>query len=143
MCEQCLINPLYYGEVIRGLYLIRARRQSDDTNVGQWGLLQCNNPDFVWTSFPAVSKEDDLYPPEDFVEALDNFMSLDSAYAYIFSMIEAGFSPEDKDRLFIGNQASNWLWNKIAEHVAQTTPTTDEDPFPHLDSLREHDYTLS
>ena len=30
MCEQCLVNPLYFGEVLPGWYLIRARRDGND-----------------------------------------------------------------------------------------------------------------
>ena len=44
MCEQCLVNPLYFGEVLPGWYLIRARRDGDIMKVGDWGMIQCNDP---------------------------------------------------------------------------------------------------
>ena len=142
MCEQCLINPLYYGEVVRGLFLIRARRESDATAVGQWGLVQVNNPDFVWTTTPVALGEDEELP-QDFVDALEGFMMFDSACSYLIPMLEAGFSPKTEEgQLFLGSQASEWLWNRIAEHIKTATPTSDPDPFPHLDDVRKHDYTL-
>lgn len=129
MCEQCLVNPLYYGKPIDGWTLIRARRKSDWMNVGDYGLLTCNDPSFVWGG-----TFDGKYASNEFLDGIVS--DPDTCYSLIESCIISGYNKK-KDGSVV-----HWLYDKIKEHLAITEPTYVEDPFPNLDDTQEHDYTL-
>lgn len=137
MCEQCLVNPLYFGEVLPGWYLIRARRDGNDMKVGEWGMVQCNDPTFTWMTTPKVTKEeyeDMLYLPEDFDEAL--YMNPINGHNLITSAIEAGYSRKEHGHF------SFWLFWYLSEFIRNNEPTTEEDSFPENDNFRAHNYTI-
>jgi len=131
MCEQCLVNPLYYGEVFKDWHLIRARRKGSYMEVGEWGLVKINDPSWVWKSDPRDQSDG---PPDDFWEAF--LCTPFSGKEFIEDCVDSGFDGENDYDL------SEWLWEKIVNHVKTTPPATEEDPFPNLDSTTETDYTL-
>ena len=38
-----------WGEVLPGFYLVRATHKGDSMNVGDWGLVESNDPTFIWS----------------------------------------------------------------------------------------------
>ena len=132
MCEQCLVNPLYYGQVFGNWSLIRARRKGIDMEVGDWGLLKVNDPSFIWKTTPTIDAE---YPSDDFYDAF--WMQPFDGKSFAEECVSAGFEGTNDYDLH------DWLWKKIAEHISNTTPETSEDPFPHLDALVETNYELN
>lgn len=148
MCEQCMVNPLYFGEVIPGWTLIRARR-SNEMKVGDWGLVQINDPTLVWSSnltWPEDYDEVLSNPPADFIEALDSAHYLEIVDLTV-AALEAGFdsrvaSDPETNLPVHSMHLDNWLWNRMIEHLKTAEASTDDDPFPHLDAMAEHNYAL-
>jgi len=137
MCEQCLVNPLYFGEVLPGWYLIRARRDGDIMKVGDWGMIQCNDPTFVWETTPKMTAEQNekLYIlPEDFENSL--YLNAYNGYELVKAAIEVGYN-RDEDGYF-----PQWLYYKLSEFIRNTEPRIEEDSFPNRDDIVPHDYTL-
>jgi hypothetical protein len=155
MCEQCLVNPLYFGEVIPGWCLIRARRQGSDMEVGDWGLLRMNDPDLIWKSTPQLDptfymtddeeaeywkthsyKDEAVHAAEDFVDTLW-CQPVSLGYDLVSAMMEAGYSRKQH------GPVEWWLWQKLAEHIRDTEPTVDEvDPLPGSDDHMPHNYEI-
>lgn len=57
MCTQCVVNPIYYGEIAPGWFLMRARKDeygSDGMRAGEWGIVECNDPTIVFDVTPIV-----------------------------------------------------------------------------------------
>jgi len=131
MCEQCLVNPLFYGQVFGDWQLIRARRDGNEMKVGDWGLVLVNDPSFVWQTSPMISDE---YAPDDFYQSLCCMLPLQGK-RFAESCISAGFKGDSDYDLV------DWLWRKVVM-CAQNTPSTWEDAFPQLDEIRNHDYSL-
>lgn len=134
MCEQCLVNPLYFGEVLPGWFLIRARRKGNMMEVGDWGMLRCNDPTFVWSTTPKATKEEFdgyIYLPDDFDEAL--YMYATHGYDLISAGIEIGYNREEHGRF------AQWLFWHLSEHIRNTEPTVEDDEFP---KRGETDYTI-
>ena len=52
MCEQCVARTNSWGEILPGFALLRATAEGDQMSKGNWGLVQCNDPDFVWGMTP-------------------------------------------------------------------------------------------
>ena len=129
MCEQCLVNPLFYGEVIPGWYLIKARRESSSMRVGDWGLLRINNPDFIWSTF-------DFEPSDENAITFYDCWSCapETGHALFSSALKAGFTEDDS--LFY------WLGSKIQEHIKNTIPEVEEDYMPQLNEYAKHDYSI-
>jgi len=157
MCTQCIVNPLYFGEVLPGWYLIRARREApNEMDVGDWGLLRCNDPDVVFKTTPMKdpdpSDEDGTKDPEsstisdpnllkEFYNRVDKFSDEFYCSPYIgYLLVEAGIRVgynHENDGSFI-----DWLFSYLGEYIDKTEPTVEEDCFPHLDAVSKHDYSL-
>lgn len=52
MCEQCSTDAVSYGEPLPGWYLMRAQRDGMTWKAQEWGLVECNDPTFVWSATP-------------------------------------------------------------------------------------------
>lgn len=146
MCEQCLVNPLYFGEVVPGWFLIRARRASDDMKVGEWGLVQVNDPAFTWSSKiePFDTESEDVLleeSPSDFYDGICS-LDLDTLTRLIVACERAGYVAFGDNAFKDFNSLDGWLWRKIVEHLKVAAAETEEDPFPHLDAIQPHDYSL-
>lgn len=138
MCERCLINPLCFGQVLPGFYLSKARRESSETKLGQWVLIQTNDPVFTFTfNFHAgtssVAWDDD-------VDALWAQLSSHphDGWKLVDAAIQCGYDPHDN---FI-----NWFALHVRQWLVITEPELfntddDPDPFPYLDESQPHDYS--
>lgn len=62
MCEQCNAATSMFAlslenqEVLPGYYLVRATRDANILKKDDWGLVCCNDPDFVWSVTPKPDK---------------------------------------------------------------------------------------
>ena len=133
MCEQCLVNPVYFGEVLPGYNLARARRDGNDWKKGEWGLIECNDPTYRWTSVP---KETEWYMdiPDDFIEGITANQPAFFTYKLVKTAIEAGYTEDENFEL--------WLFNHIAKFLETAEGTTDEDPFPSREEFAPTDYSI-
>jgi len=63
MCEQCVTDAQFfllkedgsidsYKNLLPGWALFQAAKDGCDMEKGEWGLVQCNNPDFIWSVDP-------------------------------------------------------------------------------------------
>ena len=150
MCLQCLVDPYYFGQVIPGWLLIRARKddyKDDPTEMaaGDWGLLRCNDPEIIWNVMPRLAPQSPSYgvSVKDCVDAqaelkrlediedryykdIERFEvaikrnSIDTTFELMTAGVAAGYDPEERG-------FAEWLFNRIAEHIAVTEPTIDEE----------------
>lgn len=139
MCEQCVTDCLHYGQVLPGWYLIRAQKDGNLMKIHQWGLLRCNDPDFVWTVDPIVDitygMSDDQVDalPDDqwnlyrkFSNSAEKFEQslkgdIRSGYSLYKACLEAGYDPEVD-----GYNLSHWLLHSLAVRVSENV-TVKED----------------
>lgn len=57
MCDQCLVNPIYFGQPLVGFTLARARRDGcEDWKKGEWGLIEVNDPTYYNSKIPGHSR---------------------------------------------------------------------------------------
>ena len=133
MCEQCLVNPVYFGEVLPGYNLARARRDGNDWKKGEWGLIKCNDPTYRWMSVP---KKDTNYVdiPDDFIDGLTMNQPLFYGYELVKASLEAGYDGEENFEM--------WLFDHIAKYLETAEGTTDEDPFPSREEFAPTDYSI-
>jgi len=52
MCEQCSAAVDIWPIPLEGWLLIRATRTGLSMEEGDWGLVECNDPDFIWSLTP-------------------------------------------------------------------------------------------
>lgn len=115
MCEQCICDPEYFGEPLPGWYLMRARKDGDLLEIGDWALVQCNDPDVYWTGTPEIdpnSYSDDgdvVYPSDSFLDALYS-QHVSVGYNLVNSALTVGYS---HGRMSF----CHWLWQHLAEHI--------------------------
>jgi hypothetical protein len=62
MCLQCLCEAKSYGEVIPGWLLMTSSKGDKNWPLGYWGLVQSNDPTFVWEHRP-------LFDPHELIES--------------------------------------------------------------------------
>jgi hypothetical protein len=134
MCEQCCAKADEYGQdaFIPGFYLCRATQDGHMMKAGDWGIVECNDPAFIfhttpvkdpWAGFTdeqiAASSDEELAKFNEFVdtsakiseEMADNVVgefALDLFGRLCAAMCKAGFDPET------GARASSWLCHRLA-----------------------------
>lgn len=138
MCERCLINPLCFGEVLPGFYLSKARRQSIHTKVGQWVLIETNDPVFTFDFNFHIEVGSDQW--DDQVFSLWDQLTAQphDGYRLVLACVEKGYDPKTS---FV-----DWFALAFREWLVVTEPelfnTEDDlDPFPKLDQLQPTDYS--
>ena len=138
MCERCLINPIEFGEVLPEFYLAKARRQSIHTKVGQWVLIETNDPTFTFDFNFHVAVDSDEFGDE--VDALWRQLKgyPHDGWRLVNAAIQKGYDPKTN---FV-----EWFATHIREWLVVTEPEffnteDDPDPFPYLDDIQPHDYT--
>lgn len=58
MCEQCVAKTKMYvlpgqpEEVLPGYFLVRATQDGHEMKANEWGLVRCNDPDFIFAVTP-------------------------------------------------------------------------------------------
>ena len=159
MCEQCLTNPVYFGEPIPGFILARARRQGNDWNIGDWGLIECNDPSFTWSMTPTpnpcwgmTDDEEDEWEnaadknsieykrwfgwPREFVEQFEN-CGPNTGYDLVAAAMQVGYDRK-KDGTF-----AYWLFDYLAEYLKTAIADPDDEPcFPERDKIFPIDLTI-
>lgn len=135
MCEQCITNPLYFGQPIPGYTLMRARREGNDVPLLAWGLIECNDPTFTFSfDFGLVVDSSDWHKAA-WAVASDLRHHPVEGFKLVTACIPLGYAI-DGDVGFV-----DWLLQHIRSWLVVTPPTTDDDPFPNLDEHRAHDYS--
>lgn len=132
MCDQCLANPIYFGEPLPGIILARARRDCEGWKQREWGLIWVNDPTFIWTSTPAY-EEERLFAPEDFQQALVDHAQ--TGWRLGEACRAKGWDP-NQDSL------SAWLFNYLGKFIETAETQTYDDPFPHLEELNPSDLSI-
>lgn len=140
MCEQCLAKTMLWKNVLPGWHLVRATQEGSYMQEGDWGLVICNNPSFVFRTRPIkdpfagmtneeinninrdkFSSELSLFESKVNAFAQELFESQDPIYAsnnYIRlyeAMKKAGYDME------IHGRAETWLACKIADFLDKNT----------------------
>lgn len=136
MCTQCVVNPIYYGEVAPGWWLIRARKDEvgdDGMKVGDWGLVECNDPSIVFSVTPVVYDNDtDTY--NTYTEFFYNFMFAPSVGYRLYKSMENVTVPFRVKRQWIKDMAYSFeerFYYYLADFIK--TATLDYDGDPHCD----------
>jgi len=132
MCEQCLVNPLEFGEVFPGFWLMRARRDGDSWKKGQWGLVECNDPTYVWYSTPGSTEKLWDYPDE-FPQAFD--ADPVSGYRLVKAAMTKGYDPDEGGFM-------PWLWAYLSEYIQMAEVKEGGDPFPSREEMYPSDLSI-
>jgi hypothetical protein len=161
MCEQCLTNPISFGDPLEGWVLMRARRDGNDWMKGEWALIECNDPTFRWTMTPVPSptfgiteaEEDawfEAHPEEedthldklisegfykDFEKHFENGSLMDG-YNLISAAIKKGY---DKKR---HGDFKWWLFDYLGEYLKTAEMVEEGDPFPQREEFAPSDLTI-
>lgn len=130
MCLQCTSACIYLGKPLEGFILARSRRtdHGGEWPVGFWGLIQSNDPTFIWEATPDKETE----APHEFVTAF--FCPVDTGYEIYKAAMKAGYNPET-DGFF-----AYWLWDYLSDYLETAVPQIDEDPLPNAGEV---DYTIT
>jgi hypothetical protein len=126
MCTQCIVAPFYFGEVLDGVYLIRARRDDNDDwmKAKDWGLALCNDPFVIWNVTPKPMAEysniDDYYMDLVVFET-DMFFKAATVYTLYNACIKSGYNP------VAGIRLEEWLFNKLARFIEESAPIAEDD----------------
>lgn len=54
MCEQCVADTKNYCEPIPGWLLVRAQKDGNYMKKDDWGLVECNDPTFLFKTTPWI-----------------------------------------------------------------------------------------
>jgi hypothetical protein len=146
MCTTCFVNPFFYGEVLPGFFLIRARRQYfDEMYPKEWGLVVCNGPSLIWKTTPYLYDDENLLD-----KAMDAFQ--DEFYCtpelgyMIISSFKEVYCTFRMKRLFVKygqfykRRILAQLYIYMADYIANSIPEIDVDQFPDNDKCFEHNY---
>ena len=137
MCEQCIADTVLIGgekEVLPGWFLVKAQKDGHSMKAGNYGLVVCNDPSFIFNIEPAVDPLDGMSDEQ--IEALDkndvlwelskvwsqkaydftNNIELTyymmSVYELVSAGIKAGYN-EEVD----GYNFENWLFNHLGKFI--------------------------
>lgn len=118
MCEQCVAATVTIGEVVPGFYLVRATRAGAVMLPGQYGLVEQNDPFYVFSSAMTAEPGDD-YDPDmvspywDDLETLSN-MTVEPATGYrlVAGALAAGYQMAGTAE---GEGFYTWLLRRCAE----------------------------
>lgn len=135
MCEQCLTNPISFGEIIPGFFLMRARRDGYDWKKGEWGLVEANDPTFIFRITPQINDDVD---PIDLIEFRNEFYGCypDTGYAFCNACKDAGWDSQKMN-------VYDWFYNHIAQYIVNTPYKVVGDPFPNSENTNPSDLTIT
>ena len=133
MCEQCVAKTVMYvghnsQEVLPGYFLVKATENGNYMNRGDWGLVRCNDPDYIWSINPVRDPADGLTDEqidtltdgvfEGYDRAVKNLEEslnkgcFDKAVWLGTSMKQAGYRPKKH-----GYRGACWLCNYLAKFL--------------------------
>jgi hypothetical protein len=126
MCEQCSAEVDDYGHPLDGWMLCQATRDAD-MKKGQWGLVECNDPTYVWTQKPMIDPLMGAITDDDWAKVTDIQMAeseifedavalfseelvadIESAHHLFESGLKAGYKKEH-------GRFESWLFNHLAQ----------------------------
>lgn len=129
MCDQCVGACITFGEIVPGWFLIQARRDAFSIKKDQYGLVECNDPDFVWNVKPLEDPLKNL--TDDQIDELDEkdpiwkewkkFVqveqsigkilksNIETGYSLYKACLEGGYNPDKH-----GHNVSCWLTDQMA-----------------------------
>lgn len=140
MCEQCTAATKTYGEVVPHWSLIQATRDGNYMKENDFGLVNCNDPSFIWSGdvvplkdptfeftdeqFDATMSAEDDALFDKFIanaEILEASFKSDpeSGYSLIINCMKAGYDRKKHNRFML------WLLHRIAI-VMERNPTADD-----------------
>jgi hypothetical protein len=132
MCEACLADMGSYKKKLGNFFLLRARKDWDYIEVGDFGLTECNGPTFLFSVKPwkdpmlgwsddqinnATEEENNLADKwlndvAIFAEQIGKNVDLTSMARLVKTALAEGFDPEHTDTT---GSFPFWLFNKLAE----------------------------
>ena len=123
MCDLCVTASHTIGEVVPGLYLVRATQEGEHIRAGAFGLVRTNGMDVVWDLEPVPDPFPEMDGDEEgldvqahlkwctlvshFTAACRSQLDLTTAYDIATLCVEAGYSREDDGFL------EYWLFHKM------------------------------
>lgn len=137
---------------------MRARRDGNEWMKGEWGLVECNDPTYIWKKTPTPSPTWGMTDEEEeaFFDQLDDN---DRLYDRSIGLIQGDFigafqgSPQDGYNLVKAGitrgydpdkhgQFEIWFFDYLGEWL-KTAPMVDEgDPFPKREAFSPVDLTI-
>jgi len=136
MCLQCATNAITLIEdVLPGYALMQATKSAPEWGAGEYGLVRCNDPDFVWKSKPICDPTASMADEEigeltnndpRWVAGCQHFEMVTNVeprfntspyegYLLVKACMEAGYDPE-KD----GTRVISWLMDYLARKLDQS-----------------------
>ena len=141
MCEQCLAEAVKLGEILHGIYLVQATKDGRHMKAGDYGLVEMNDPFFIWSYPPSRDPLDGLTDAQINALTMDSPETLAScdwltiaggfhdqfeieprlAWRLVEKMRREGYKPE------VDETPAHWLFNRMG-HLLQIkkTPTGDK-----------------
>lgn len=119
MCMQCLTkSKIIIEDPIPGYLLTQATVGIEEWPEGYYGLVRCNDPDFVWKMKPRAEPPDSSHDDwvvwakeaEEFDECLDTDPM--TGWALVETCKKAGYDPEK-----YGYRVGFWLFGKLGEEL--------------------------
>lgn len=107
MCEQCFTESEFWGEIISGWHLVRATKDGVTMKSGDWGLAECNDPVFIFSTTPIK------YPSD----------SLTNKEVLVFESICSEIEEQMGNSIGKGKLRS---WGKLYEAIQENGYTTDD-----------------
>ena len=109
MCEQCIAQTTLFGEIFKGIYLVRATKDGHIMQKGNWGLVVANDPFFIFEHTPKLTKEEDniTNSEEEFLHKIINLSDINRSTE---SIILEFYAQENKSFPL-------WLNEKIAQFI--------------------------
>ena len=137
MCEQCCAKTESYGEVFPGWVLVRATVNGMEMRAGQWGLVQFDDPLFIWTETPTILIDRTQLFKEDtpeYDEAVNEWLAwTDKATAFgRFFHISADLgwhlveSAREKGYSIDLGPFNEWFFNYLGEWIRDHEPIPPE-----------------
>lgn len=123
MCEQCCAETETYLSPIPGWWFVRATVDGMIMKAGDWGLVRCNDPDFVWDFIPWPEPEEGI---DEQLESdwFEDWIRFDQAlecrpeigWELVNACIKAGYDPKNDGAV------GAWLFNHLGEWLKTKKP---------------------
>lgn len=121
MCEQCSAKVRMFSPcIVPNVRLVQATKDGQEMKSGDYGLVFCNDPSFIFSIQPEIEPEDNDSDPqmteyfnwqnkaEQFREQLyTSAADLERSYDLVASCVEVGYNRKE-------GLVSYWLFNRIA-----------------------------
>jgi hypothetical protein len=127
MCSQCLTKSVSYGEILPSeasyrWFLHKATKdeyagEEDCWKAGQWGLIQVNDPSFIYPGefYDSKVNEEKHFENLDLLDKALDSMDVMTSHQFVESCIQGGYNPAKH-----GSRISSWFMDRIARHLEET-----------------------